>query len=650
MSMPSDNDTSLLTFQGSLSNGKTAGEPAAAQVQILSTGVEINVAGEREPRLWAFAGLHSSLPLHSNAPDVLLSHNRDDAATLFVADPRFARVLLQHASSLSATTWRLRALAPGLGLLAVAAAVAGIMWTLGFDPAKTVARLMPQKTREALGRSVIASLTNDRKTCETPASRMALDHLTTRLTAAASSNPITVHVVLLDWGLVNAFAVPGGQIIVTKGLLQTATSPDEVAGVLSHELGHALELHPEASLVRGLGLATGAQLVFVGASGTLSNLGLILTQLRYTRIAEREADVHALRILKAAGISAKGLGDFFERIDGKKPSQPSSSKRFTDFSLIRTHPLTADRIAMVRAQTSYPSTPALTEGDWKALRDACGPATAAQNSSASRPAATSAPAPRPGTGATTGRTGPASGPAGIESAGPATRTPARTASAQVPSPRPDLAEADRDIAEAGKALEVNGNDVVALQRRARAYARKGQHDHALADYIKATALKPNDAGLHFGRGVAHQNLRQFEDAVHAYDEAIQLSPNLVGALNNRGNCNRLLKRYESALVDFDELLRVNPKYVAGYYNRALVYAELNRMEEALRDWTTAISEDKDYAGAYVQRGMVYEKAGNRDKAIEDFRAALVAPPKFDSGPWAHRTAREHLATMGVALP
>ena len=53
-----------------------------------------------------------------------------------------------------------------------------------------------------------------------------------------------VRVVLLDWRLVNAFAVPGGQIILTRGLVQTAGSPDEVAGVLAHELGHASSCIP----------------------------------------------------------------------------------------------------------------------------------------------------------------------------------------------------------------------------------------------------------------------------------------------------------------------------------------------------------------------------------------------------------------------
>ena len=136
----------------------------------------------------------------------------------------------------------------------------------------------------------MTSVASNRKVCETTDSRAALQRLTQRLTAAASNRPMPVRVVLLDWGLVNAFAAPGGQLILTRGLVQKAGSPDEVAGVLAHELGHALELHPEAGLVRGLGLAAGAQLIFAGSSGTISNIGVILTQLRYTRIAEREAD------------------------------------------------------------------------------------------------------------------------------------------------------------------------------------------------------------------------------------------------------------------------------------------------------------------------------------------------------------------------
>ena len=80
-----------------------------------------------------------------------------------------------------------------------------------------------------------------------------------------------VRVALLDWRLVNALAVPGGQIVLTRGLVQTAGSPDEVAGVLAHELGHAIELHPETGIVRAMGLSAAAQLMFAGSAGSVSN-------------------------------------------------------------------------------------------------------------------------------------------------------------------------------------------------------------------------------------------------------------------------------------------------------------------------------------------------------------------------------------------
>ena len=215
--------------------------------------------------------------------------------------------------------------------------------------------------------------------------------------------------------------MPGGQIILTRGLVQQAGSPDEVAGVLAHELGHTLELHPEAGLVRALGLAAATQLIFAGSTGTVSNIGLLLTQLRYTRIAEREADAHALRMLKGAGISAKGFGDFFERLEPKRPAEPPKTdeakkpdergktvsivKRIFETEILRTHPLTEARLAMVRAQPAYAATPALTDADWRALREMCGPTPTLAPRPSATPPGTRPPTTGPSTtGPTTRRT------------------------------------------------------------------------------------------------------------------------------------------------------------------------------------------------------------------------------------------------------
>jgi predicted Zn-dependent protease len=424
--------------------------------------------------------------------------------------------------------------------------------------------------------------------------------------------------------------VPGGQIILTRGLVQKAQSPVEVAGVLAHELGHVLELHPEASLVRAVGLSAAVQLILAGSSGALSNIGVLLTQMRYTRVAEREADAQALRILKNAGVSSAALGDFFERLEGK-PAAPATgtkvsyARRLSQLELLHTHPLTADRIAMVRAQPPYPATPARADADWRALRDACTLAFPAPTPPVPQ-APSAAPAPRP---AATSRPAP----------------PSAQPAAPPPNPR-----ADRDIAEATTALAANPADVAALRKRAHAYGQKRQFDLALADSARAAALKPDDAALQFDHGVALQTLRHYEEAVRAYDAALRIAPNHLSARNNRGIARLVLKRYDEALADFDEVLRVNPQFAPAYYNRALVYRATQRREEAIGAFTAAIAVDGDYAAAYAQRGLLHEAGGRRDEAVADFRAALGAPAKYDTGAWAHTISRERLKALGEATP
>jgi len=609
MSMPSD----PRPYAGSLSDGRSAGA-TRVEVALAQGGVELRPRGERQAPaqhlVWPYDKLRSAVPLSAAAPDVLLSLKPDGGQALFVADPAFAGALLARAPALSSAHQRWRGVRPGLAVFATVALAASAVWVADLSPAKAVARVMPQQSREALGRAVIAGMTEGRKVCETPAGRAALDKLIQRLTAAAADKPMAARVTLVDWGLVNAFAVPGGQIVLTNGLIRQAASSDEVAGVLAHELGHALELHPETGVVRAMGLAAATQLIFAGSSGTVTNIGLILTQLRYTRIAEQEADAHAMRLLKGAGISPKGLGDFFERLEGKQPI-PEAVKKITEFEAIRTHPLTKDRIAVVRAQAAYPTTAALGDADWQALRQACGGAPVVRPVAATgQPSADGTPMP-------------------------------------VPEPSKEEAEADREIAEANKALEANPNDVAALQKRGRAFTKKNDHTASLADYARAIALKPADPGLHYGHGWSLQNLRRYEEALRAYDEALRLAPNYANARNNRGNTNRALKRYPAALQDFDELIRSQPSYIHAYYNRGIVHRDLNSHEDAIRDFGATIAQDKDYTAAYTSRGMSYERTGARDKAIADFRAALAVPPKYNNGAWAHRTARERLKALGV---
>ena len=119
------------------------------------------------------------MPLRSDAPDVLLSLKPDGAETLFVADPSFAALLLARAPALSRDAPALAGPAsPGLAVLA--AVVAARQQHVAAGPASGPGRraLMPQQTRAAIGGAVVASMAKDRKVCETPASKAALDRLT----------------------------------------------------------------------------------------------------------------------------------------------------------------------------------------------------------------------------------------------------------------------------------------------------------------------------------------------------------------------------------------------------------------------------------------------------------------------------------------
>jgi predicted Zn-dependent protease len=341
--------------------------------------------------LWPYGKLRSSVPVRSDARDALLSLKPAGRETLFVADPAFIRSLRARAGHLSPARQRLLGLRAGAVVASLAAAVVGAIWYFDYQPVQTAARLMPQDMRERMGRNVIASLTGSMRQCETGPGRAALDRLTQRLVAKASDPPMQVRVIVIDWALVNAFAVPGGQLVLTKGLVQTAASADEVAGVLAHEMGHAIELHPETGLIRAIALGMAGDLMLAG-SNTTGNAVLLLTQLRYSRAAEREADAHAVRILRNAGISPKGFGDFFERIDpflrvAKDARKKTEEERKRDenlaefgkklersLAIVSTHPVTEDRLKMVRSQPDYPATPALDDAEWRALREMCGPA------------------------------------------------------------------------------------------------------------------------------------------------------------------------------------------------------------------------------------------------------------------------------------
>jgi beta-barrel assembly-enhancing protease len=320
----------------------------------------------------------------------------EPGATLFIAVPGFAASLIQRAPHLTASAERMRYLKPALGVVAGLAAITGVIWATGWSPAKAIAQAIPDRTWAAAGGQLASTFEKDYPGCTDPAGRAALDKLVKRLVdSTPDKRPITLH--LANWGLVNAFAMPGRHLMLTRGLIRDAASPEEVAGVMGHEIGHALELHPEAGIVRQLGLTVGLKIIFAGASDSLQSIGGLLVLLKYTRDAERQADESAFALLEKAKISPKPLGDFFNRMakkegevevkkkgakdskdkndgDGKTgtPSTPGKSGPFGSASeIFSSHPALAERAQNAKSRPNYPTEPIMTPAEWQALKAMC---------------------------------------------------------------------------------------------------------------------------------------------------------------------------------------------------------------------------------------------------------------------------------------
>lgn len=360
------------SFEGRFSDGNSAASETV-DVRLGKGGIEITrrsadtaAASPPAPLVWPYGALAVAQPLAGHAIDVLVSYAHQPGATLFVPSGTFARALAEAAPHLTVGRERWRHARPWILASALVGLAAALVAIGGLTPARTVAGLLPDKIRVKLGEQTIAAMTEGKAKCEAPAGRAALDLMTRRLSdAAGGARPFDV--VVVNWGLVNAFAAPGERIVLTRGLIAQAESAEEVAGVLAHEMGHGLELHPETGFVRAIGLAAATELMLGGGGGTMANIGLVLVQIAYTRGAEADADTQAIRIMKGARVAPAGLAQFFRRLLKKE----GAGTRLKVPDVLSTHPPSEERARRMEASAGYATTPILSESQWKALKAIC---------------------------------------------------------------------------------------------------------------------------------------------------------------------------------------------------------------------------------------------------------------------------------------
>ena len=308
--------------------------------------------------------------------DQLVLRLRDDPTRrLVVTDPETIRVIEARADRLHRSPpvdnlGRILALA-----VAAIASVALIIGVLIPIMANQLANFLPPEGEKALGDATLLQIRRaldetgfEVPVCERPEGLAALGKIERRLTDGADL-PVELTVTVLDHPMVNAFALPGGHVILFRGLIEEAETPEEVAAVFAHEIGHVVSRDPTRIALRSAGSIGVLGLLFGDFAGGAIVLFLAEQMIRadYTRAAEAEADAFAHRMLLDAGLPPSAIATFFERLMAGEGEIPAVVQHFLS------HPEMGDRIAAARAAEPegalFPAL--LTPKEWRALRRIC---------------------------------------------------------------------------------------------------------------------------------------------------------------------------------------------------------------------------------------------------------------------------------------
>lgn len=194
--------------------------------------------------------------------------------------------------------------------------------------------------------------------------RAAFDKLMNRLETAAGL-PIPLHPLVVRLPEANAVTLPGGYIYVFQGLIDKAESPDQLAGVIAHELGHAAHRDGTRTVLQaaGLSLLFGILLGDFVGGGAVVFAAKIILQTSYSREVETAADAYGVMLMTRINGDARALGRFLLRIAGTTHPGPK---------ILLDHPETRDRITVIEAMAgSAPTRPLLDQADWAALKSIC---------------------------------------------------------------------------------------------------------------------------------------------------------------------------------------------------------------------------------------------------------------------------------------
>lgn len=337
-------------FDPSLEGGRASGsltlseagvsfESPKGNLSLPATNMVVEIGGASGEVVFFKHADHPQRVIHTQDRSILahpLLVNRSDLASQAQSERRTKRTLAAIA-------------------LSIVAVLCGLIILLVASKDRIVASLadaIPIEWEVKFGDQVFQQLISGRREIQDPALQQQLALITAPLLEGIKDAPYTFRFHIIEDPVLNAFAVPGGHVVIHTGLLLAADSHEEVAGVLAHEIAHVTQRHGFRNVIASLGLYQLVQFFIGDASGVISVIAgnsRFLLERKFSRDFEREADSKGWEYLTQAKIRQDGMIDFFRKMEAeeKKVTGGGSSPAM---SLISTHPGTEERIATLEGR------------------------------------------------------------------------------------------------------------------------------------------------------------------------------------------------------------------------------------------------------------------------------------------------------------
>ena len=339
-------------FEGGVFSDEIDGGRASATIELSTSGmVALTSTGQRFGILYR----DCQLDIGGATGRMVFCRTPDRKLTIFCEDRRFPAALDMEsggelAEQLSAVRgqrltegvrWRVWLL--GMAIVSVLCLIGGYYALIAIAKASIVA--VPVSVDTKIGKLALESLELEGTRVTDKVIVDAVQEMVSRLEPHSELKGLTFEVRVMDSPEVNAFCLPGGKMVVYTGLLKKAKTAEQVAGVLSHEMAHAIKRHGLQRITESLGIVVAIELMIGDVGGLVAigvELGKSAALTSYSRELETEADIVGVQLLHAAAIDPLELAGFFELLKDEGNDLPAAMR------WLSTHPEHEARIATVR--------------------------------------------------------------------------------------------------------------------------------------------------------------------------------------------------------------------------------------------------------------------------------------------------------------